>query len=152
MNTHSFRRTPLATGIAIALGASTIVPVQAQEQVIEEITVTGIRSSLISSMNTKRSSNGVVDAITAEDIGKFPDTNLAESGIPMSSAVIASTTPLELRLVFMKMLRATAMPVTVISSITCSCACTGTIVDAPKAMAIPVANGARNECVHEQAP
>ncbi|MGB5345652.1 MAG: TonB-dependent receptor [Woeseia sp.] len=79
MNTNSFRRTPLATGIAIALGASTIVPVQAQEQVIEEITVTGIRSSLISSMNTKRSSNGVVDAITAEDIGKFPDTNLAES-------------------------------------------------------------------------
>ena len=30
-------------------------------------------------MNVKRDSTGVVDAITAEDIGKFPDTNLAES-------------------------------------------------------------------------
>ena len=30
-------------------------------------------------MNVKRDSDGVVDAIIAEDIGKFPDTNLAES-------------------------------------------------------------------------
>ena len=49
------------------------------DEVIEEIVAVGIRSSLISSMNTKRSAKGVVDAITAEDIGKFPDTNLAES-------------------------------------------------------------------------
>ncbi len=33
----------------------------------------------ISSMNLKRESQGVVDGIVAEDIGKFPDTNLAES-------------------------------------------------------------------------
>ncbi|MBT8089192.1 MAG: TonB-dependent receptor, partial [Gammaproteobacteria bacterium] len=49
------------------------------DEVIEEIVAVGIRGSLISSMNTKRSAKGVVDAITAEDIGKFPDTNLAES-------------------------------------------------------------------------
>ena len=54
-------------------------PVAAQEGVIEEVVVTGIRGSLINSMNTKRFADGVVDAITAEDIGKFPDTNLAES-------------------------------------------------------------------------
>ena len=30
-------------------------------------------------MDVKRSSAGVVDAISAEDIGDFPDTNLAES-------------------------------------------------------------------------
>ncbi len=30
-------------------------------------------------MNLKRNSHGVVDGIVAEDIGKFPDTNLAES-------------------------------------------------------------------------
>src|SRR5690606_32498170 len=41
--------------------------------------VTGIRGSLAKSMDIKRESTGVVDAITAEDIGKFPDTNLAES-------------------------------------------------------------------------
>ncbi|WNO54300.1 TonB-dependent receptor [Stakelama saccharophila] len=44
-----------------------------------EIVVTGIRASLRESMNIKREAQGVVDAISAEDIGKFPDTNLAES-------------------------------------------------------------------------
>ncbi len=43
------------------------------------IVVTGIRASLQQSMNIKRDAQGVVDAISAEDIGKFPDTNLAES-------------------------------------------------------------------------
>jgi len=45
----------------------------------EAIVVTGIRASLRASMDIKRDSIGVVDAISAEDIGKFPDTNLAES-------------------------------------------------------------------------
>jgi WD40 repeat protein len=39
----------------------------------------GIRRSLESSLSLKRDARGVVDGITAEDIGKFPDTNLAES-------------------------------------------------------------------------
>ncbi len=43
------------------------------------IVVTGIRASIESALKTKREATGVVDAITAEDIGKFPDTNLAES-------------------------------------------------------------------------
>ncbi|OYX65441.1 MAG: TonB-dependent receptor [Sphingomonadales bacterium 32-64-17] len=43
------------------------------------IVVTGIRASLEDAMNIKRAASGVVDAISAEDIGKFPDTNLAES-------------------------------------------------------------------------
>ena len=67
-------------GVAMALGATVATPVAAQQDdVIEEVVVTGIRGSLTSSMNTKRDAGGVVDAITAEDIGKFPDTNLAES-------------------------------------------------------------------------
>jgi TonB-dependent receptor len=41
--------------------------------------VTGIRASVQAAMDVKRDSAGVVDAINAEDIGKFPDTNLAES-------------------------------------------------------------------------
>lgn len=44
-----------------------------------EIVVTGIRASLQKSADLKRNAQGVVDAISAEDIGKFPDTNLAES-------------------------------------------------------------------------
>lgn len=45
----------------------------------DDIVITGIRASLASSLNLKRNAQGVVDAISAEDIGKFPDTNLAES-------------------------------------------------------------------------
>ena len=77
-----FRKTPLATGVAIALGAAFATPsvsVAQDDEVIEEIITTGIRGSLTRSMDIKRTSNGVVDAISAEDIGKFPDANLAES-------------------------------------------------------------------------
>ncbi len=45
----------------------------------DEIVVTGLRASLREAMDIKRDAQGVVDAISAEDIGKFPDTNLAES-------------------------------------------------------------------------
>jgi len=46
---------------------------------IDEVVVTGFRASLQSSTNAKRESVGFSDSIFAEDIGKFPDTNLAES-------------------------------------------------------------------------
>ncbi len=45
----------------------------------DDIVVTGVRASLDRAIDIKRNSAGVVDAISAEDIGKFPDTNLAES-------------------------------------------------------------------------
>ncbi|WP_366926196.1 TonB-dependent receptor [uncultured Sphingomonas sp.] len=54
-------------------------PTGVTEPTNEEIVVTGIRRSLRESVNIKRNGQGVVDAISAEDIGKFPDTNLAES-------------------------------------------------------------------------
>ena len=61
---------------------------------VEEVVVTGIKKSLISAIDIKRNNVGVVDAITAEDFGKFPDNNLAESlarvvgiGIDRSNAV-----------------------------------------------------------------
>lgn len=58
--------------------AQTMAQATAQEP-LEEVVVTGIRGSLQRSMDVKRDAEGVVDAISAEDIGKFPDTNLAES-------------------------------------------------------------------------
>lgn len=45
----------------------------------EEIVVTGIRSSLASSARIKREAQQIVDTISAEDVGKFPDANIAES-------------------------------------------------------------------------
>ena len=46
---------------------------------IEEITVTGFRSSLVSAINNKRDSDSVVESVTAEDLGKLPDISIAES-------------------------------------------------------------------------
>jgi TonB-dependent receptor len=43
------------------------------------VVVKGIRASMQSTLNMKRNSDGIVDGIVADDIGKFPDTNLAES-------------------------------------------------------------------------
>ena len=43
------------------------------------VEVTGFRASLESALNKKREDSGIVDVIKAEDIAKFPDTNLAES-------------------------------------------------------------------------
>jgi iron complex outermembrane receptor protein len=45
----------------------------------ELVIVKGLRASMQRSMDVKRSAYGVVDAIQAEDMGKFPDQNLAES-------------------------------------------------------------------------
>ncbi len=85
MKNHAYRLNPLSSSIALALGAVGISPVMAQDtdpedlNLMEEVVVTGIKRSLIESVDVKRDSDGVVDALTAEDIGKFPDTNLAEA-------------------------------------------------------------------------
>lgn len=50
-----------------------------QGTIAEDIVVTGYRSSLAKSTDAKRASTGFTDSIFAEDIGKFPDTNIAES-------------------------------------------------------------------------
>ncbi|QJR14627.1 TonB-dependent receptor [Usitatibacter palustris] len=46
---------------------------------VEKVTVTGFRQSLESSLNAKREDTNIVDVIKAEDIAKFPDSNIAES-------------------------------------------------------------------------
>ena len=49
------------------------------EDTDDAIIVTGIRASLSNSAAIKRDSNAIVDAISTEDLGKFPDSNVAES-------------------------------------------------------------------------
>ena len=49
------------------------------ENVLEEVVVTGIRSSLRLSEDIKRQSKNIVEAITPEDLGKFVDDSIAES-------------------------------------------------------------------------
>src|SRR5690606_7927631 len=79
-NTIGFKKNLIATAVAsyALVGLSGTAFAQSGDMV-EEIVVTGIKGSLQRSMDVKREAQGVVDAISAEDIGKFPDTNLAES-------------------------------------------------------------------------
>ncbi|TVS11706.1 MAG: TonB-dependent receptor [Wenzhouxiangella sp.] len=96
MDSNTLRKTPLAMAVAMALGTCMISPLYAKQAeeaeqdedvtgetteffVDDRIQVVGVRGSLMRSMDRKRDSIGLVDAITAEDIGKFPDQNLAEA-------------------------------------------------------------------------
>ncbi len=88
MKNRHFTPSRLTTALALALTSMTATQATAQQAEvaakdkqdnIEVIQVKGIRGSLIRSMDIKRDASGVVDAISAEEMGKFPDTNLAES-------------------------------------------------------------------------
>lgn len=78
-----FNKKILTTSILAALSSMTVATMgyaaEDEAKDVEIITVTGIRGGLIRAMDLKRDSEGIVDAISAEDMGKFPDTNLAES-------------------------------------------------------------------------
>ncbi|MFC7292759.1 TonB-dependent receptor [Hirschia litorea] len=65
---------------AFAQEADEVATVTSEEtKTLDTIVVTGIRKSLTDAMDMKREAKGVMDAINAEDIGKFPNSNLAES-------------------------------------------------------------------------
>ena len=72
--------TPMATASAMAApaGEQTSEP-RPNATLVDEVIVTGLRGSLQRNLDIKRNSAGVVDAISAEDIGKFPDSNVAAS-------------------------------------------------------------------------
>ena len=83
-----------ALGLAM-LAPSALVLAQttpaAQSSGLEEVVVTGIRHSLQASLDAKRAADEVVEVVTAEDIGKMPDKNVADSltrvsGVTTSSA------------------------------------------------------------------
>ena len=78
-----YRKKILAASVsaitATSIPAQDVLENQYDPSQIDEVVVTGIRASLQRSMDIKRDSKGVVDGISAEDIGKFPDSNLAES-------------------------------------------------------------------------
>ncbi|WP_144210073.1 TonB-dependent receptor [Shewanella donghaensis] len=84
MRPINFKKNVLATNIAILLGSMVSVgafaaDAEATDENIEKIEVKGMRASMKASVNDKRFSNAVVDAVTAEDIGKFPDGDVGES-------------------------------------------------------------------------
>ena len=79
-----FNRTRLATAVSLALatnGVTLALPAIGQDEadVLEEVVVTGYRKSLIDSIENKRFNASVIESISAEDIGKLPDSSIAES-------------------------------------------------------------------------
>jgi iron complex outermembrane recepter protein len=72
------RSTLIGTAIAVALYGNHAAA-QAPAGDLEEVVVTGIRASLTQSIDAKRAADAIVDAISAEEVGKFPDKNLAEA-------------------------------------------------------------------------
>ena len=60
---------------------------------LQEVVVTGIRASLQKSMEIKEQSVGVVDAISAEDIGQFPDASIGEAIARIPGATVNRGTP-----------------------------------------------------------
>jgi len=77
------RKTVLAALISeILISGGAMAQTTNEQAAVDEgakVIVSGIRASLSSSLTTKRIQDGVVDAVSAEDAGKFPDTNIAES-------------------------------------------------------------------------
>src|SRR5690349_3121585 len=82
------RSTLIGTAVAMALfGREAAVRADAPAansaddsgNALEEVVVQGYRASLRESLDTKRAATGVEEVITAEDVGKFPDKNLAEA-------------------------------------------------------------------------
>lgn len=82
--THTRVVKTLAAAIAAVLaGAAGSAQAQAQPQesgnVLEEVIVTGIRHSIETSIAAKRASTSIIEVVSAEDIGKLPDTSIADS-------------------------------------------------------------------------
>ncbi len=79
---------PAADSGTIPDNAATAAPQTDANDGTADIVVTGYRSSLAKSTNAKRAATGFTDSIFAEDIGKFPDTNIAESFNRISGVTI----------------------------------------------------------------
>lgn len=70
------RLSATAMGVTLLIGGMNSVMAQSTEQVVE---VTGIRRGIEAAINVKKNADSIVEAISAEDIGKLPDTTVAET-------------------------------------------------------------------------
>jgi iron complex outermembrane receptor protein len=75
----------IAMAVKSALGIAMLVPpglalaAAPEDNALQEIVVTGIRKSVELSIEAKRDSTDITEVVTAEDIGKMPDKNVADS-------------------------------------------------------------------------
>jgi iron complex outermembrane receptor protein len=100
--------TPIAAAAAVALAGAVAVPAYAQSAAapavaasaaktddVQQVIVTGIRGSMQTSINQKRNADSHVEVLTAEDIGKLPDKNVADSLAHISGVTISSSSGTE---------------------------------------------------------
>ena len=79
--TSGIHRTPISLAIALLIGQAAIAqqaPAAGEKQ-LDTVVVTGVRAALQRASEVKRDSDQVMDVITAEDVGKLPDANVAEA-------------------------------------------------------------------------
>ncbi len=78
-----FKQKPLAAAVSMALWSLAALPAMAQTtgapEPMQTVEVTGIRASMAKSLSVKKNATANVEVITAEDVGKMPDKNLADS-------------------------------------------------------------------------
>jgi len=82
----AFRLSPVAAGCAVFVSAfagtayaQTTTTGQAADAPMQTVTVSGIRRGIEDAISVKKNATSIVEAISAEDIGKLPDTSIAES-------------------------------------------------------------------------
>ncbi|MFA9218405.1 MAG: TonB-dependent receptor [Sphingomonadaceae bacterium] len=79
----AFKLSPVAAGCTVFLsmmtGSAYAEADAPAAEPIQAVVVSGIRSGIEAAISIKKNSNSIVEAISAEDIGKLPDTSVAES-------------------------------------------------------------------------
>ncbi|MGZ8288229.1 MAG: TonB-dependent receptor [Telluria sp.] len=86
----AFRLSPVAAGCAVFVSAlagsafaqeatTTSAAQGAQAPAVQSVVVTGIRRGIEAAISVKKNNDSIVEAISAEDIGKLPDQSIAES-------------------------------------------------------------------------
>jgi iron complex outermembrane recepter protein len=76
----TFKLNPIAAACAMAIfAAGSVHAQQTDAQKVEGVVVTGIRKGIEDAISVKRNSDSIVEAVSAEDIGKLPDISVAES-------------------------------------------------------------------------
>lgn len=78
---HTFKKALIAVAVTSSFASLPQVALaqEADDDMIEQIVVSGFRSSLIKAKDLKKDALGSQDSILAEDIADFPSLNLAES-------------------------------------------------------------------------
>ena len=79
MNCGLNRTVAAAVAAALAGTSGAALAQEAADDTMEEVVVSGIRHGIESSIALKKESTSIVESVTAEDIGKLPDTSIAES-------------------------------------------------------------------------